>query len=447
MQLLTPSNFLVPALLGGVAGCSQKDFAPAWTGEPPPNVLFLSIDTLRADHLGFYGYEKPTSPRLDAFASQAVVFDRAIASSSWTLPALATAFTSTYSSTHHCWSFGSRLGESFTTLPEILTAAGYDSACFVSHLFCTTRHGLQQGFVHFDDAFAYPEVDPDDAVTSQRIADEGIRFLERKSAASDGYPWFLWLHFFDPHENYVEHPGLSERFASDEPRENDVMQRDRYDGEIAFTDQHVGRVLDALEHTGLAERTIVVFFADHGEEFHDHGAIGHGHSLFEELVRVPLALRAPGIVPRRVPVVVRTVDLLPTVLDLLGIRGPDALIEGQSLRPLLEGRSVRDAPALLEIRQNPSYTMDAVVAGRWKLVRPLEQGGTVALYDLEQDSREERDVASEYPEKVEELQRVLLGLRLGASEKARGHDIPQDGNLTPAVLDQLRGLGYYGEGR
>ncbi len=446
MQRLLPRNSLVPAVLGGLAGCAEKAFEPAWSGEPPANVLLLSVDTLRADHLGFYGYEKPTSPRLDDFASEAVVFDRALASSSWTLPALATVFTSTYSSTHHCWSFGSRLGESFTTLPEILTAGGYDSACFVSHLFCTTRHGLQQGFVHFDDAFAYPEAEPDDAVTSQRIADEGIRFLEQKSAASDGYPWFLWLHFFDPHENYVEHPGLSERFASSEPRENDVRQRDRYDGEIAFTDQHVGRVLDALERTGLVERTIVVFFADHGEEFQDHGATGHGHSLFDELVRVPLALRVPGIAPRRIPALVRTVDLFPTVLDLVGI-APGSPVEGQSLRPLLEGSALRDAPALLEIRQNPSYTMDAVVAGRWKLVRPLVEGGKVALYDLEQDPREERDVASENPEKVEELQRVLRGLCLGASDKARGHDIPQDGNLTPAVLDQLRGLGYYGEGR
>ncbi len=440
--LLAPvSGALV--LLGG---CVERPFEPAWRqGKPPPNVLFLTVDTLRADHLGFYGYGKPTSPRLDAFAERSVVFERALASASWTLPALASVFTGAFSSTHRCWSFGSRLSESFTTLPEVLTASGYDSACFVSHLFCTSRHGLQQGFVHCDDAFAHPAVEPDVAVTSERIADEGIRFLERKAAAPDGSPWLLWLHFFDPHASYVEHGGISERFATPGPRENVVIEGDLYDGEIAFTDEHVGRVLDALERTGALERTIVVLLADHGEEFQDHGGTGHGHTLFEELVRVPLVIRAPGIEPGRIGGLVRTVDLLPTVLDLAELVPPEC--EGATLRPVLERRPAREVPALFEIRQNPAYTLEGIAEGRWKLVHPLAAGGRSALYDLGEDPRERRDLSAERPEVLLRLTELLRGMRESAEERSRDHEVPPDGNLTPAVLEQLRGLGYVGEDR
>ncbi len=441
----------ISSLLLLLGACGERSFEPAWTRDhrpPPPNVLVLSVDTLRADHLGFYGYGKPTSPHLDHFAASAVVFERALASASWTLPALASAFTGTFSSTHQCWSFGSRLSESFTTLPEALTAAGYDSACFVSHLFCTSRHGLQQGFVHGDDAFAHPAVEPDVAVTSERIADEGVRFLQRKAAAPDGTPWLLWLHFFDPHANYVEHPGISGRFVTPGPRENVEIDRDLYDGEIAFTDEHVGRALEALERTGASERTVVVFLADHGEEFQDHGGTGHGHTLYEELLRVPLVIRAPGIAPARVGALVRTVDLLPTVFDLVGL-APDAVpeCEGASLRPHLERESARELPALFEIRQNPAYTLEGIAEGRWKLVRPLVRGGASALYDLEEDPRESRDVSEQEPEVALRLIQLLRGMRESAEERARGLDLAPGGNLTPAVLEQLRGLGYVGGDR
>ncbi len=386
-----PIRSVLAAILAVVlTACGERAFVPPWAGEPPPNVLLLSVDTLRADHLGFHGYPRATSPNLDAFARTAVVFDDAQASASWTLPGLATVFTSTYSSTHNCWSFASRLDDSFTTLTEILTRAGYDSACVVSHLYCTVRHGLQQGFVHFDDTFAYPEADPVDAVTSQRIAERGIGFLERKAAAPDGHPWFLWLHFFDPHDEYVEHPGISERFVTPGDRTATQVARDRYDGEIAYTDLHVGRVLQALEQTGQSDDTIVVFLSDHGEEFGDHGGYRHGHTLFAELVRVPLAIRVPSIAPRHVPELVRTVDVLPTVLELVGLRAP-AGIEGQSLAPAMRGADLRALPALAEIRTDAA-TLDCVVDGRFKLVRDLSRAGAPILFDLEADPGEMYDI-------------------------------------------------------
>jgi len=426
-----------------LAACVEEEPLPSWGDGPPPNVLLVSIDTLRADHLGHYGYPRPTSPRLDAFAAGAVVFENAQASSSWTLPGLASVFTSTYSSTHNCWSFGSRLDDSFTTLAEILTLAGYDSACVVSHLFCTVRHGLQQGFVHFDDTFAHPEIDPVEAVTSEEISDRGIRFLEQKAAAassSDGRPWLLWLHYFDPHNDYVEHEGISERFVTPGERSADQIAVDRYDGEIAFTDLHIGRVLRTLEETGQDRDTIVVVFSDHGEEFGDHGGYLHGHTLYAELVRVPLLIRAPGIAPRRCAQLVRTVDVLPTVLDLIGLR-PPAGIEGRSVRTAMEGRELRELPALVEVRTEVA-TLSAVVEGRYKLVRSLQEGAAPLLFDLEADPGETRDVADADPERVEEMSARLQGLVRAARERSADYDLAEDLDLPESVLDQLRGLGY-----
>jgi arylsulfatase A-like enzyme len=432
-------------LVACAAGVSLS--IPACGDAPPvagPNVLLVSIDTLRADHLGFHGYERPTSPELDAFAETAVVFDGAQAAASWTLPGMASVLTSTYTSTHLCWTLGSRLDESFLTLTESLLAHGWDTACVVSHLFCTTRHGLQQGFVHFDDTYAYPEIDPEDAVTSEVISDRGIEFIERKAEVADGRPWFLWLHYFDPHETYVEQPGFTERFGA--PDEPSALQRqiDLYDGEIAYTDHHVGRVLDALEARGLAEDTIVVLVSDHGEEFQDHGGIRHGHALYGELIRVPFVIRAPGIAPRRVADVVRTVDLMPTVLDLAGLPVPHQAV-GRSLRDALEGAALPSALALSEIGMNDALVLDAIVDGRMKLIRRLSEEGRLELYDLEADPLEREDLAASDPEEAARLERALDRLKLEATRKAGDFDVSPASDLSPTALEHLSALGYTGD--
>ena len=432
-------------LLGLLSACGERAFTPAWgKAAPPPNVLLITIDTLRADRLGTYGYERPTSPRIDAFAETAVVFEQAVASASWTLPGLASVFTSLYTSTHGCWSFGSRLDDSFETFPELLTRAGYDTACVVSHLFCTSRHGLQQGFIYFDDTFAHPDIEPEDHVSSELISNRGIRFLEEHAASSGDTPFLLWLHYFDPHSNYLEHPGFTERFVEGggEP-DLDAL----YDGEIAFTDFHVGRVLDALEARGLAENTVVVLVSDHGEEFGEHGGYQHGHTLFAELVRVPLIIRAPGIAPRRVASVARTVDIHPTLLDVLGRAyfRPGRPVDGASLVDPMKGEPASDLPALAEIRLNARGTMDAVVRGRHKLVRHYDEEGSLFLYDLRQDPGETHDLSDAEPELTAELERILSRMVREAEEKANAYPLAGQAPLTPGVLENLRGLGYVGD--
>lgn len=441
------------ALLAFLASCGEPAFVPAWgDAPPPPNILFVSVDTLRADHLGYDGYDKPTSPNIDAWAESAMVFENAQASASWTLPGLASALTGTYCSTHRCWGFGNRLDPSFPTVTELLLTAGYDTACVTSHIFLATRYGLQQGFVHFDDSFSHPDFDPKDSITSEMVSDKGIDFLTKKAATDDGVPWMLWLHYFDPHDSFLFHEGFSEPFVTGDVGhvETEVQL---YDGEIRFTDFHIGRVFDALRETGLMQNTVVVFFSDHGEEFMDHDSIRHGHNLWRELTRVPFAISGPGITAGRYAPTIRTIDLLPTVLDLAGqsTRTPDGL-PGKSLAPILRG----DGPApdtslsLSEIALSTSSRYKSFIDGPWKVIWHIAPGDNPGddewrLFNLESDPLETTDLSSSEPEVHTRMQDRLKRSLGAALELANNYETSGTVDMSASVLADLRGLGYVGD--
>jgi len=421
---------LALASMAGAPSCGE----PAAEEARGPNVLLISVDTLRADHLSFHGYGRATSPRLDAFAAQSTVFEEARSSASWTLPGLASILTSRFSSGHGCWTSESSLSAEVPTLAELFRDAGYDTACVVSHIFLTGRYGLQRGFVHFDDELDFPAVHPHETRSSPRVTERGVAWLEQKALAPDGHPWLLWLHYFDPHDTYLAHeeaPGFG--------GEHEV---DLYDGEIRYTDAHLGRVLEALERTGLAGETVVVLTADHGEEFRDHGGLRHGKTLYREQLHVPLVLRAPGFAPLRVPELVRTVDVLPTLLELCGL-APPAGLEGRSLVPHMRGEATDERPALAELRLRDGHHFDAVVSGGWKLIVDVEDGEP-QLYDLAGDPGEQRDLADERPEEVRRLRVLLEGLVSDSRALA-----PAEGSsrvhLSPEDLEVLEDLGYVGE--
>ncbi|MFT5049374.1 MAG: choline-sulfatase [Chlamydiales bacterium] len=428
---IAPWGFLLVLASGALLGlaCGPGVAAAA----ERPNVLFLTVDTLRADHLTPYGYERATSPAIESLASGGVLFESAQASSSWTLPALASVMTGQYTSTHGCWKRRSRLAPGFETLPEVLRDGGYDTACVVSHIFLARTYGLQQGFVHFDTAFDRAEAHEDTDVSSPRVTRAGIEWIENKAASADRAPWFLWLHYFDPHFKYVAHEGQDTDFGAG-------SAADLYDGEILFTDRHIGRVLQALDRTGLARRTVVVLFADHGEEFDDHGGEFHGHTLHEELTRVPLIIRAPGVAPGRIVHPVRTVDIMPTVLELVGL-GTDRELAGRSLVPSLRGED-QDLPALAELRLLGSENhFDSLVAGDWKLIA-RHADGFGALYRIADDPHELRDVAALHPEVLADLQERMAAMIALAERTSEAYAPVADLDLSGSEAQQLRALGY-----
>ncbi|UCE84809.1 MAG: sulfatase [Deltaproteobacteria bacterium] len=414
---------LLASIAAALSACGAE--APA-----SRNLLLVSVDTLRADRLGAWGYERPSSPNLDALARESVVFEDARAPSSWTLPSLASLMTGFEVSTHRCWNFASRLDGSFTTLAEILGEAGFDTAWIGSHTFLAEKYGLQQGFADYDAELIDPvTIESHEAITSPRITDKAIAWLDGRAGVADR--WFLWAHYFDPHERYLEHEGVSERFGTE-------TKSDLYVGEIAFTDAAIGRLLDHLRESGLSPETLVVFTADHGEEFGEHGLTGHGFHLYREVVHVPLALRAAGFPARRVETLVGLVDVLPTVLELLGVPAPDGLA-GRSLVPAMRGQHLPPRPVLQELRLFAD--VDSIEADGWKLVR-RRKAGVLRLFDRSQDPGERRNLASARPEVRERLEALLDAAQEAAVARGRTFDEPEPVTLSAEEEQALRNLGY-----
>lgn len=398
------------------------------------NVLLISVDTLRADRLGAYGYPRPTSPRIDEFLGQAVTFEDAQVHAPWTIPSLASWLTSLYPSTHGATRFDTPLRASVETLPEMLRARGYRTMGMLAQVFLQQRYGLVQGIDELELPLregANGDTRPlGERATSAEVAQLAVSAFERLRGEQG--EWLLWLHFFDPHEAYVIHPGISEAFGVASPS-------DRYDGEVRFTDHYVGTVLDALAHYGHADDTIVVFFSDHGEEFGEHGGKGHGQSLHEELMRVPFAIRAPGVAPRRVPDLVAAIDLVPTLLELLELPPSTAPIEGRSLVPLLRGESMPPEPVFSELMKD--RFQDGLTSGRHKLIveRLDDRDTQVSLYDRVADPHESKDIAEENRELVEKMRGALQVLRTRARSNVGAVERFE---MSEADRDLMRQLGY-----
>jgi arylsulfatase A-like enzyme/Flp pilus assembly protein TadD len=387
----------------------------------PVNVLLVTIDTLRADHLGCYGYRAAETPTLDGLAARGVRFTTAIAHAPLTAPSHASILTGLLPLGHGVRDNGSfALPPSPTTLAEAFRKGGYRTAAFVSGFPLDRRFGFGRGFETYDDRMLHGR-DSRRAPYVERTAAEVTRAAVDwiRSARS---PWFAWVHYFDPHAPYEPPEDLAQRFSSSP-----------YDGEVAFVDRELGGLLAAA--TGGPSRTLVLVTSDHGESLGQHGEATHGVFVYDATLRVPWIMAGPGIPRGRVsPVVARGIDVAPTLLDYAGLRIPRAM-QGRPLRAAADGRPMEDAPTYAEslfCRLNLGWAeLHAWRTARWKLIDAPKP----ELYDLGQDPGEARDVSTARAQEVRTLQSALRGA-LAAS--------PPGASTVPGreVQERLRALGY-----
>ncbi len=432
------------------------------------NVVVVCVDTLRADHVGAYGYPRATTPRLDALARQGSVFENALSAAPWTVPAVGSLLTSLYPSQHGAGLAGevrqldrstpAQLRPEAETLADHLHRAKLRTALFSANPYLWGR--FQRGFDHAEASHSPAESLTDRALAWVRQAPER--------------PFFLYLQYMDLHqpitppEPYASHflvadAGGARRgatpaewsFVRQEDWQAADFQRFRehkialYDGALLYVDGEIGRLLDGLRKLGREGETLVVVTADHGEEFWDHGeeerlqgddpraiwGVGHGHTLYQELLHVPLILAGPGIsAGARIPCPVALLDVAPTILAALKLP-PAAGMAGQSLGRFASEELAHCAPRALAA-ESPAYGPDsrAVLYQGWKLV--LRKSAAPALYDLAHDPGEHRNLAGESPRKLAVLTR-LLDHELEASAASAAPALPD-----PETARQLHALGY-----
>lgn len=357
----------------------------------PRQLVLVFVDTLRRDHVGLYGYERDTTPVLDDWAQQAVVFDDARATSSWTLPSARALLTGM---PQGAWG-------QVPTLQQRLAEGGFTTGAFVANAFLTRHFDMGRGWGHYEYELLAP-------VDEQ--VDRALAFLERNGDRDAA----VMVQLMEPHMPYAEPEAWRHRWAGEEPaglagkinrrglrelklgtaRRDEVREYllARYDQNIAHTDHELERLLDSLR-----DDAVVVFFSDHGEEFWDHGSVEHGHSLFDELLRVPLVIRAPGLQPGRMHAPVSLMDLTPTLLDLLGLPGHDEL-QGVSLLPAIEG----EAAATQALAQRPLFFGELLYDDEaWGVLSPaglkwISRGGSQKLFDLVEDPGEQQNLSRKH---------------------------------------------------
>jgi arylsulfatase A-like enzyme/Tfp pilus assembly protein PilF len=413
----------------------RPDLRPGWLGGRPPNLLLISLDTLRADRLGVYGYSPAMTPRLDALAARGLRFAQATTVVPLTLPAHSSLFTGVFPPRHGVRDNGGfYLADDQVTLAEVLREKGYRTGGFVSSFVLDARWGIQQGFEHYFDDFDLSKFDQApgmDAIQrpGRETVDEALRWLGQDRAR----PFFAWVHLYDPHAPYEAGEPYASRFPP--------TASGAYDAEIAATDALVGRLFDALEIEDRLRETLVVVVGDHGEMLGEHGEQTHGFFVYDAAMHIPLLVAGPSVPTRVVSEQVRIVDVMPTVLDLLGYETP-ASVQGASLTPLARGERL-DLLALTE-SWYPRYhygwsELTALQDGRYKLIRAPRR----ELYDLRDDPHETVDLVAREGRRADAMERALDALVSRVGSTAAGH---RPAHMDAETAEKLEALGYVAGG-
>ena len=431
---------------------------PLW-GQPSaakkPNLLLVTFDTTRADRLGCYGFEGIRTPSIDRLAREGVLFEDVYAQAPQTLPNHSSIFTGLYTITHNVLSNGQKLGDTALTLAEILSASGYKTGAIVAAAPLIKVFNLSQGFGHYDDDFESRDgvgyfkvfmrlfsgnrINLPSERRGDAVARLAIQWLDRVSRSKR--PFFLWVHFFDPHEPYnfredfdrpevvIESPGPN-RFGEDEAA---------YLSEIEFADYQLGKVLDHLDRLGLADQTLTLFTADHGESLGEHEYRGHRESVYESVVRVPLIFRMPRILPagERLATRAMSIDVLPTLLTLLEIPYLPTSFQGGNLFKLLENdpRKRYSVAVKLFSRMPIRRTM---VFGDHKFIE-FDDPERNALFNIVDDPGEQVNLISDRPPEADRI-----SWREEIDRWWETHAALQftDFKMTPEQLQRLKSLGY-----
>jgi len=416
------------------------------------NVVLIIIDTMRADHLGCYGYTPPTSPNIDALASEATLFEQTVTSSPLTLPSISAMLTSTYPVFNNVRYNGIFfLNDRSITLAEILKKNGYKTAAFIGGFPLDSQFHTDQGFDVYDDDFSnsaqkrqygwighlVDDFERTGAEVNQKVFEWLDQIGDRR--------FFLMVHYFDPHMPYTPPSPYDKEFEIP------------YDGEVAYTDHQIGALLAKLEELGLKKNTLIVLTGDHGESLGAHNEVSHGEFIYDTTVMIPLIIYHDKRIPkgRRIPTMVRSIDIMPSILDFLGIpAGPDT--QGRSLLPALEG-TLDEEPALLEATLHyyeaeslghQPMMITGLRTSRWKLMRvALERDGKPGwigeLYDLAGEPLELTNVSKQNPDTfntlIEELRSMTQTYSKGALPKNNHLEMDEE------TKAKLKALGYLGK--
>jgi len=458
-----------------VGGCADASGPADATDDHRPVVLIV-VDTLRADHLGVYGYdERPTSPNIDRWAQRGLVFERAWATSPWTLPSFGSMLTGRLPTVHFAGievdadsgvAAGvvaarslATLNEDTPSLAEVLQQQGFATGALVSNPLLDPRFGMGRGFADYD-AF---ETDNTNLRPATETVDKALEWIDHNRDR----PFFLMVHFFEPHMDYGAPAPFRGRFADAEtgfelpvkglwPMRNRVEEigteerdfiRAAYDEEIAYVDAEIGRFLDQLEQRAVLDEALVVLTSDHGEEFFEHGGFEHGHAMYDEVLRVPMILWGPQVASGREPMPVSLIDVMPTVLDAAGVTMAAGRVgetgEG-SLGPL-PGLSLLDAArptwplrrSLIAERLHYGPETKAIVSWPYKAILDIE-AGSAKLFDLATDPAERDDLAGVRPAQLSELLTELSDQLI----EAQAFGVATGAEIDEELLRRLRALGY-----
>ena len=419
-----------------------------------PNIIVYMIDTLRADHLGAYGYLLPTSPNIDAFAAEATLFRRAVAQSSWTKPSVVSLITGLNPQVHGVNGRKDALAQEAVTLAERLWEAGWDTAGIytngnLSHM------GLGQGYRHYQ--HLREGTHRGIHVPADELNEQALLWLDRDRDRSK--PFFLYLHSTDPHSPYTPPDGYLERLGLtvEDPDagliqnvsalRQDIVDQEQledlialYDAEIAFNDEQFGLLLKALDERGLTESTMVIVVSDHGEEFFDHGWWQHGKTLYQEQLGVPLIVRFPRGegAGEAIDGIAQHIDIVPTVLDAAGLDAPGDL-QGRSLRRLLGEGKWRAPSNAISYLAVDNRVAESVTSSLGKLIlHHYDIGNVEQLYDLDADPSEGKDLYARRPVLAGYLEAALKAFNLAEVMRLA----PEQGEFDPEIAERLRDLGY-----